>query len=188
MADLMEDHDPVMKGPPFNPVVDLSKLSHGEFVARAKEVITPWNLEGHPPPGVLLPTMQNLIDGLEVTRDSYASVTNPIRKQSSPSESSYNGSVLTEDRESINYDKHQTVTGSTPLKTKEKTAAKNLLDLIAVAIEIMVIVVANRAAVEGSTGVDGPLFVVAGDGGRNKAVVGFTPLCSIRVNNPALDR
>ena len=50
--------------------------------------------------------MQNLIDGLEVTRETYASVTNPMRKKSPQSESSYNGSVLTEVRESIIDDNH----------------------------------------------------------------------------------
>jgi len=32
MTDLMEDQEPVMKGPPFNPVVNLSKLSYEELV------------------------------------------------------------------------------------------------------------------------------------------------------------
>ena len=70
MADLPEDQEPVMKGSPFNPIVDLTKLSHDKFITRAKEVITPWNPEGHPPTGVLSPSMQSLIDGLEVTRES----------------------------------------------------------------------------------------------------------------------
>ena len=96
MADLLEDQEPVMKGPPFNPVIDLSSLSHDEFVNHARQVITTGNPQGHPP-GMSSPTMQSLIDGLQVTRESYASVT----KKSSPSESSYNGSVLTEDRESV---------------------------------------------------------------------------------------
>ena len=100
MADLLEDQEPVMKGPPFNPVIDLSSLSHDEFVNHARQVITTGNPQGHPP-GMSSPTMQSLIDGLEVTRESYASVTNPIKNKSSPSESSYNGSVLTEDRESV---------------------------------------------------------------------------------------
>ena len=34
----MADQESVMKGPPFNPVVDLSKLSHEEFVIRASQV------------------------------------------------------------------------------------------------------------------------------------------------------
>ena len=89
MADLLEDQEPVMKGPPFNPVVDLTTLSHDAFITRAKEVMTPWNPEGHPPTGVSSPTMQTLIDGLEVTRESYASIANPMKNKSPPSESSY---------------------------------------------------------------------------------------------------
>jgi hypothetical protein len=104
MAELMEDQEPVLKGPPFNPVIDLSALPHDEFVSRARQVITSGNPEGHPP-GLSSPTMKSLIDGLEVTKETYASVTNPMQNRSSPSESSYNGSVLTEDRESIDNDK-----------------------------------------------------------------------------------
>ena len=37
MADLMEDQEPVMKGPQFNSVVALNKFSHEEFITRAKE-------------------------------------------------------------------------------------------------------------------------------------------------------
>ena len=74
MADPLEDQEPLMKGPPFNSIVDLTRLSHEEYITKAKE--------GHPPLGVLSPTMQSHIDGLEVTRESYASSTNPMRKQS----------------------------------------------------------------------------------------------------------
>ena len=42
-------------------------------------------MEGNPP-SVSSPTMQSLIDGLEVTRESYALVTNPMRSKSPPSE------------------------------------------------------------------------------------------------------
>ena len=121
MADLLEDQEPVMKGPPFNPVVDLTTLPHDEFITRAKEVTTPWNPEGHPPTGVSSPTMQRLIDGLEVTRESYASIANPIRNKSPPSESSYNGSMLSEDRESLEKEKHPTVFSP---KAKAKTVKK----------------------------------------------------------------
>ena len=103
MEDLLEDQEPVMKGPPFNPVIDLSSLFHDDFVNHARQVITTGNPQGHPP-GMSSPTMQSLIDGLEVTRESYASVTNPVKNKSSPSESSCNGSILTEDRESLNND------------------------------------------------------------------------------------
>ena len=78
-------------------------------------MITTGNPQGHPP-GMSSPTMQSLIDGLEVTRESYASVTNPMREKSSPSESSYNGSVLTEDRESLNNDTFTSVR-SIPITT-----------------------------------------------------------------------
>ena len=104
-----------MKGPPFNSIVDLTRLSHEEYITKAKE--------GYPPLGVLSPTMQSHIDGLEVIREPYASSTNPMRKQSPQSESSYNGSVLTEVTESINGDKLPTVAGSIQL-TKEKTVTK----------------------------------------------------------------
>jgi hypothetical protein len=121
MADLLEDQQPVMKGPPFNPIGDLTKLSHDELITRAKEVITPWNPAGHPPAGVLSPTMQSLIDGLGVTRESYASIANPMRNKSPPSESSYNGSILSEDQESLEKDKHPTVFSP---KAKAKIAVK----------------------------------------------------------------
>jgi hypothetical protein len=65
MADLLEDQEPVLQGPPFNQIIDLTKLSHENLLTRAKAVITPWNPEGHPPTSV------SLIDGLEVTRESY---------------------------------------------------------------------------------------------------------------------
>jgi hypothetical protein len=103
ISDLICDQEPVLSGPPFNPVVDLDSLSHDQFVTRANEVITSLNPEGHPPPGVYSPTMKNLIDRLEVSRmkdsQSYASVVKDgsIRSSSS-SVDSYNGSVLTEDR------------------------------------------------------------------------------------------
>ena len=67
MADLQEDQEPVMKGPPFNSIIDLSKLSYDKSLIKAKDVITPCNPEGHPP-GVLSPTMQNLIDDKGVIR------------------------------------------------------------------------------------------------------------------------
>ena len=54
--------------------------------------------------------MQSLIDGLEVTRESYSSIAKPMRNKSPPSESSYNGSILSEDQESP--------------KAKAKTAVK----------------------------------------------------------------
>ena len=103
ISDLICDQELVMSGPPFNPVVNLDELSHTDFVNKANEVMTPFNPEGHPPPGVYSPTMRNLIDRLEVSRtkdpSTYASV---VRDSStrSPSSSvpSYNGSVLSEDR------------------------------------------------------------------------------------------
>ena len=74
MADLLEDQEPVLQGPPFNQVIDLTKLSHENLITRAQAVITPWNPEGHPPTSVSSPTMQSLIDGLEVTRESYSAI------------------------------------------------------------------------------------------------------------------
>ena len=68
ISELICDQEPVMSGPPFNPVVDLNILSHEQFVDRASAVITPLNPEGHPPPGVYSPTMKSLIDRLEVSR------------------------------------------------------------------------------------------------------------------------
>jgi hypothetical protein len=102
ITDLICDQELVLSGPPYNPVVNLDDLSHTEFVNRAKEVITPLNPEGHPPPGVYSPTMQNLIDRLEVSRmkdsQSYASVVKDgSPRSSSSSVQSYNGSVLSED-------------------------------------------------------------------------------------------
>jgi hypothetical protein len=38
MADLMEDQEPVMKGPQFNSIVALNKLSHEEFITRAMTI------------------------------------------------------------------------------------------------------------------------------------------------------
>ena len=78
ISDLICDQEPVLHGPPFNPVVDLDSLSHEQFVTRARRVITELNPEGHPPPGVSSPTMMNLIDRLEISKNeglsSYASV------------------------------------------------------------------------------------------------------------------
>ena len=105
MASLLEDQEPVLQGPPFNQIIDLTKLSHENLIKKAKEVITPWNPEGHPPTSVSSPTMQSLIDGLEVTRESYSAIANPMRAQSPPSESSYNSSILSEDKDSV--DKQQ---------------------------------------------------------------------------------
>jgi len=102
ISDLICDQELVLSGPPYHPVINLDDLSHTEFVNRAKEVITPLNPEGHPPPGVYSPTMQNLIDRLEVSRmkdsQSYASVVKDgSPRSSSSSVQSYNGSVLSED-------------------------------------------------------------------------------------------
>jgi len=38
MADLMEDQEPVMKGPQFNSIVALNKLSHEELITRAMTI------------------------------------------------------------------------------------------------------------------------------------------------------
>ena len=83
-------------------MVNLEELSHNEFVEKANEVITHWNPEGHPPPGIYSPTMKNLIDRLEVSRNedtqSYASVVKDGSLRLSPSSvQSYNGSVLSAD-------------------------------------------------------------------------------------------
>ena len=105
ISELICDQELVLHGPPFNPVVDLASLSHEQFVNRASRVITKLNPEGHPPPGVSSPTMMNLIDRLEISRNedrpSYASVLRNSSSTSSPaSVQSYRGSVLTEDRSS----------------------------------------------------------------------------------------
>ena len=71
MAELLKDQEPVMKGPPFNPVIALSALSHDDFVNHARQMITTGNPQGHPP-SMSSRTMQSLIDGLEVTKESYA--------------------------------------------------------------------------------------------------------------------
>jgi hypothetical protein len=68
-------------------------------------VIIEFNPEGHPPPGVSSPTMKNLIDRLELSRNedqpSYVSVLqSSSRTSSSSSVQSSRGSVLTEDRSS----------------------------------------------------------------------------------------
>jgi hypothetical protein len=102
ISDLICDQELVLSGPPFHPVVNLDELSHSEFVKKASEVITPFNPEGHPPPGAYSPTMRNLIDRLEVSRNkdqqSYASVVKDgSPRSSSSSVQSYNGSVLSED-------------------------------------------------------------------------------------------
>ena len=49
MADLLEDQELVMKGPPFNQVIDLTKLPHEKLIMRAQSVLTQWNPHGHPP-------------------------------------------------------------------------------------------------------------------------------------------
>ena len=72
-------------------------------------MITPWNPQGHPPTSVSSPTMQSLIDGLEVTRESYSAIANPMRTKSPPSDSSYNGSILSEDQESFEKEQDPTV-------------------------------------------------------------------------------
>ena len=59
ISDLICDQELVLHGHPFNPVVDLDSLSHEQFVTRASIVITKFNPEGHPPPGVSSPTMMN---------------------------------------------------------------------------------------------------------------------------------
>ena len=98
ISELICDQELVLQGPPFNPVVDLDSLSHDQFVNRASRVITKLNPEGHPPPGVSSPTMMNLIERLEISRNegrpSYASVLqngSPTSSQSSVP--SYRGSV-----------------------------------------------------------------------------------------------
>ncbi len=125
-------------------MVNLEELSHNEFVQRANEVITPWNPEGHPPPGVYSPTMKSLIARLEVSRNedgqSYASVVKDgSLRSSSSSVPSYNGSVLSDDlSESIEendknvfeYDNKttdaavQAVKGAPKRKTPSKVAPK----------------------------------------------------------------
>ena len=123
MASLLEDQEPVLQGPPFNQIIDLTKLSHENLIKKAKEVITPWNPEGHPPTSVSSPTMQSLIDGLEVTRESYSAIANPMRAQSPPSESSYNGSILSEDKDSI--EKQLSPIMFSPKATAAKAVKKN---------------------------------------------------------------
>ena len=44
MEELMEDQEPVMNGPPFNPVNDLSKLSYGR---KSTKCIITNNAESH---------------------------------------------------------------------------------------------------------------------------------------------
>ncbi len=85
-------------------------------------MITPWNPEGHPPTSVSSPTMQSLIDGLEVTRESYSAIANPMRAKSPPSESSYNGSILSEDKDS--FEKEQGPTVFPPKATAAKAVKK----------------------------------------------------------------
>ena len=128
ISDLICDQELVLSGPPFNPVVNLEELSHNEFVQKANEVITPWNPEGHPPPGVYSPTMKSLIARLEVSRNddgqSYASVVKDGSLRSSPSSvPSYRGSVLSDDlSESIEEsDKDNKTTDAAP---KRKTPSK----------------------------------------------------------------
>jgi len=114
ITDLISDRDPdgsVLKGPPFPAVIDLHRLTDVELVKQASKVITTTNPAGRPPPGVQGPTMQSLIDRLQVSQDedprSYASVARSTPSVSAsplpsplPSDNSYHGSVLTEDRSS----------------------------------------------------------------------------------------
>jgi len=118
MADLLEDQEPVMKGPPFNQVIDLTKLPHEKLIMRAQSVLTQWNPHGHPPANVSSPTMQSLIDGLEVTRESYAAIADPMRNESPLSDSSYNGSLLSDDKDS--FEKQQGPTVFPPKATAAK--------------------------------------------------------------------
>jgi hypothetical protein len=86
----ISDHDPVLHGPPFNPVIDLAKLSHDALVARAKGVMTEFNPTGLPPPGSAqgVPPMSELLDHIEdAKRDSYASMNNSFGDRQSASES-----------------------------------------------------------------------------------------------------
>ena len=122
MASLLEDQEPVLQGPPFNQIIDLTKLSHENLIKKAKEVITPWNPESHPPTSVSSPTMQSLIDGLEVTRESYSAIANKMRAKSPPSESSYNGSILSQDKDSV--DKEQSPIMFPPKATAAKAVKK----------------------------------------------------------------
>ena len=149
ISDLNCDQEPVLHGPPFNPVVDLDSLSHGEFVTRAQRVITELNPEGHPPPGVSSPTMANLIDRLEISknegRSTYASVLQNGSPRSSPSSvQSYNGSVLSEDcstsDEVDDIDDNQTIVNAA-VKPLERVSPRtttsvhrNLVDSVAVQI------------------------------------------------------
>ena len=68
ISDLICDQELVMSGPPFNPLIDLDELSHEKFVDKASEGITPFNPEGHPPPGVYSPTMKNLARDMKKRR------------------------------------------------------------------------------------------------------------------------
>ena len=81
ISDLISDQEPVLS-PPWNPVIDLNSLNHEEFVQQAQQVMTPFNPEGHPPPGVNAPSMKVLIDRLEFVkkndRASYASVVKSV--------------------------------------------------------------------------------------------------------------
>ena len=93
---------------------------------RASKVITKLNPEGHPPPGVSSPTMMNLIDRLEISRNedrpSYASVLRSSSSTSSPaSVQSYRGSVLTEDRSSS--DEHE-VTVPTDVQSLKSASSR----------------------------------------------------------------
>ena len=131
-----------MSGPPFNPLIDLDELSHEKFVDKASEVIIPFNPEGQPPPGVYSPTMKNLIDRLEISRNedrpSYASVIqNSSPTSSSSSVQSYRGSVLTEDRssrdESANIQSLKSASSrkrKTPPKVKVQEARKKTVSFL----------------------------------------------------------
>ena len=131
ISDLICDQEPVLHGSPFNPVVDLDSLSHEQFITRARRVITELNPEGHPPPGVSSPTMMNLIDRLEVSKNeesSYASVLKNGSPRLSPSSvQSYNGSVLSEDRstsdEVDDIDDNQTIVNAA-VKPQERVSPR----------------------------------------------------------------
>jgi hypothetical protein len=62
--------------------------------------------------------MQSLIDGLEVTRESYAAIADPMRNESPLSDSSYNGSLLSDDKDS--FEKQQGPTVFPPKATAAK--------------------------------------------------------------------
>jgi hypothetical protein len=55
-------------------VSDLNSLNHEEFVKQAQQVMTPFNPEGHPLPGVNAPSMKVLIDRLELAKNNGSQV------------------------------------------------------------------------------------------------------------------